>query len=364
MQRRFTEQNFALGSLNFPTPLNNFRTQFSATLPLYDAGQTGRKVREARLESEGVRHGAERTRQEVIFAVINAYFNELLAQEGIHVAETALRSTQEDLARAQTRQEQGEALLSDVLSARVQLAHAKEELIRARNGVAVAQAALDVAMGLPEDAPNQVQGSLVDVTFESGTLPDRQRRALAARPDYQQTLIGKETASNALGAARSEFLPTLNAFGSWEVDNESFAARGGNSWTAGATLNFNVFDGGARRARVAESHARQRQAEALRVQMASAIRLQVREAFLNVTAARERVDVSRESAARAQESLRILEDRYASGLASITEVLTAETAHTRAQRDFLNAAYDYRIAFSALELATGELARDSQAVTR
>jgi len=364
MQRQFTEQNFALGLLNFPPPLDNFRTQFAASLPLYDAGQNSRRVRDARLEAQEAQHGLERTRQQVIFGVINAYLNELLARESAGVAEASAKSTEEDLARAQTRQEQGQALLSDVLSARVHLAQAKEDLIRAGNDVAVAQAEFNVAMGLAEDAPNQVQGSLSEAIFQSGSLPDRQQRALAARADYQQVLIGKEKASNTLSKARAEFLPTINAFGSWEVDNQTFVARGGNSWAAGATLNFNLFDGGARRARVAESHARERQAEALRAQMASAIRLQVRQAFLNLTAARERVEVSRESASQSQESLRILADRYGSGLASITDVLAAETAHARARRDFLSSVYDYRIAFAGLELATGELAPDSQAIGR
>lgn len=363
-QRRFGPQNFEIGTLNFPLPLDNFQTLFAARAPLYDAGQTAHRVRDARLEAQAARHGLERTSQEVIFSVIRAYLNDSLAAESVRVAETSVASTEADLSRAQTRQAQGQALSSDVLSTIVQLAQAKEELISARNGAAIAQAGLDVAMGVPEDAPNQTQGPLSEAAFDRGTLAERQQQALTARPDYQQSLIGKEEAANGASMARADFLPTVNAFGSWEVDNETFASRGGNNWTAGATLNFNLFDGGARRARLAESHARERQAEALRDQLASAIRLQVREAFLNLTAAGERVEVSRQSASQAQESLRILQNRYEAGLETITDVLGAETAHARAQRDFLNALYDERIALATLELATGELAANSQSVVR
>jgi outer membrane protein TolC len=98
--------------------------------------------------------------------------------------------------------------------------------------------------------------------------------------------------------------------------------------------------------------------------MASAVRLQVREAFLNLNAALERVEVSRESAAQARESLRILQNRYETGLATITDLLRAETMRTSAEKSFLNAVFDYRIAFAALELATGELSPESQAVKR
>jgi len=363
-QRQFTAQDFELGALNYPPPIDNFRTQFAAAMPLYDAGQTSRQVRDARLDSQGAQRGAERTSQEVIYNVISAYLAQLLAQQSVGVAEASVKSTAEDLARAQARQGQGQALMSDVLSAQVQLAQANEELIRARNEAATAQASLDVAMGLPEDAPEQAQGPLRDTTFENGTLEDRQHRALDLRPDYQQALIGQEKAANATAGARAQFLPTLNIFGSWEQDNESFAAHGGNNWAAGATLNLNLFDGGARRAQLAETHARQRQAEALRTQMAAGIRLQVRQAYLNLTAARQRVDVSRDAASQAEESLTILRNRYQAGLATITDLLGAETAHARAQRSFLSAVYDYRIAYATLELATGELAPESAAVVR
>lgn len=364
MQRQFTAQNFTLGALNFPLPFDIFRTQIAAAMPLYDAGQTSRAVRNARLDSQDAQQGAARTRQEVVYGVINAYLGQVLARESVRVAEASVKSTGEDLKRAQARQQQGQALMSDVLSAQVQLAQAQSELIRAQNDFATAQATLDVAMGLPEDTPEQAQGPLSEADFDSGSLADRQQRALDLRPDYQQALIGKEKAGNAAAGARAQFLPTLSVFSSAEQDNETFAAHGGNNWTAGATLNFDLFDGGARRAQLAASHARERQAEALRIQMASGIRLAVREAFLNLNAARQRVQVSRDAASQAEDSLEILRNRYQAGLVTITDLLSGEAAHARAQRDYLGAVYDERIAYATLELATGELGPNSPAVVR
>jgi outer membrane protein TolC len=363
-QRQFTEENFELGFLNTPPPLNNFRTAFTASMPVWDAGKTRHEVREARLESESATKSGERTRQEVIFQAVQAYLHGLLARENVRVAEAAVAMTKADLARAQARQEQGLAVPSDLLSAQVQLAQAQDDLLRAQNTVALADAALNVAMGLPEDSPVAIAGRFSEASFEVGTLDERQQRALQARPDYQQVLIGKERASNGLRMARAEFLPKLDVFGSWEQDNQRFLARGGNNWLAGATITFNIFDGGAQRARLRESRARERQAEALRHQMASRVRFQVREAFLTLTTARDRVEVSRGAASQAEESLRIHQNRYEAGLATIAELLRAETARTAAEKNFLSAVFDYRLGYAALELATGELAADSQAVTR
>ena len=362
-ERQFTASDFGLGSLNTPRPLDIFRTQFSAALSLYDGGQTGRRVKDAKLSAQGAGENGQRTRQELIFNVVKSYSDELLARENVRVAEAAEKTAQSDLHRAQSRQDEGQAVPSDLLSAQVQLAQAQEDLLQAQNAADLAHAALNVAMGLPEDAATIIEPRLKETSFDAGALADRQQQALKMRPDLREAGLGVEHAANGQRMARAEFLPKVNAFSSWEEDNQTFLARGGNNWTVGASLNFNIFDGGANRARLAAAHYRQTQAQAQLEQMTAAVKLQVREAYLNLTTAGQRVDVSRQAQSQAEESLRIIQNRYEAGLATITDLLQIETTHTRAQKNYLNALFDYRLSYAALELATGELAPDSASVT-
>jgi outer membrane protein len=363
-ERQFTAGDSGLSFLNTPPPLDIFRTQFTAALPLYDAGQTGRRIKDAKLSAQGTGENSQRTRQEVIFNVVKAYTDELLARENALAAEAGVKSAQSDLHRAESRQEEGQAVPSDLLSAQVQLAQAQEDLLQAQNAADLAHAALNVAMGLSEDAATTIEPGLKESNFEPGALADRQQRALKSRPDLREAELGAERAANGSRMAHAEFLPKVNAFGSWEEDNETFLTRGGNNWTAGVSLNFNIFDGGANRARLAAAHYRQSQAKAQVEEMAAAVKLQVREAYLNLTTAQQRVEVSRQAQSEAEESLRIIQNRYEAGLATITDLLQVETAHTGAQKNYLNALFDYRLSYAALELATGELAADSPAVTQ
>jgi outer membrane protein TolC len=363
-QRQFTPGDFALSFLNAPPPLDIFRTQFAVALPLYDAGQTNRRIKDARLSAQAAGENGQRTRQEVVFKVVKAYTDELLAWENVRVAEAAVKTAQSDLHRIEDRQDEGLAVPSDLLSARVQLAQAQEDLLQARNAVDLAHAALNVAIGLPEDAATAIEPGLRETTFDAGALAERQQRALNSRPDFREAALGAERAANGQRMARAEFLPKVNVFSSWEEDNQTFAARGGNNWMAGVSLNFNIFDGGADRARMAAAGYRRSQARALVAQMAAAVKLQVREAYLNLTTAQQRVEVSREAQSEAEESLRIIQNRYEAGLATVTDLLRVETARTSAQKSYLNALFDYRLSYTALELATGELAPDSPAVTR
>jgi outer membrane protein TolC len=299
----------------------------------------------------------------LIFNVVKAYSDELLARETVRVMEAAEKTAQSDLHRTQSRQDEGQAVPSDLLSAQVQLAQAQEDLLQAQNAADLAHAALNVAMGLPEDAATIIESGLKETSFDAGALADRQQQALKMRPDLREAGLGVDHAANGQRMARAEFLPKVNAFSSWEEDNQTFLARGGNNWTVGASLNFNIFDGGANRARLAAAHYRQTQAQAQLEQMTAAVKLQVREAYLNLATARQRVDVSRQAQSQAEESLRILQNRYEAGLATITDLLQVETANTSAQKNYLNALFDYRLSYAALELATGELAPESASVT-
>ncbi|TAM84703.1 MAG: TolC family protein [Acidobacteria bacterium] len=363
-QRQFTAANFDLGFLNVPPPLDNFRTQFAASMSLYDFGRTSDRVRNARIEAQGGRSNVSRTEQNVVFDVIKAYLSGLLAREQIRVAEAAVAMAKADLQRAQAREQQGLAVASDVLSAQAQLAQAGEDLVRAQNAEAISLSVLNVAMGLPEDAPTQTDSKLATVQAPAEDLSSLQKQALKQRPDYHEAQLQAEQAGNSVSLARKEFLPRIDLMGSWELDNQTFASRGGNNWIAGATLTFNIFNGGARLAQIAQSRAYQQRAEAMRSQTESAVRLQVREAYLNLNAARQRVEVSRDAAAQAEESLRILQNRYGEGLATIMDVLRAETMRTSAQNNHLNAVYDLRLAVATLELATGALGPGSPAVTQ
>jgi outer membrane protein TolC len=72
----------------------------------------------------------------------------------------------------------------------------------------------------------------------------------------------------------------------------------------------------------------------------------------------------KDTTSQAAESLRITQNRYEEGLARITDLLRVETAKTAAEKNALNAIFDYRLSYAALELATGELSETSVAVNQ
>jgi outer membrane protein len=359
-QHQFGEQNFQIGPLNRPDFLNNFQSQVIADQTLYDAGRTKHAVRSAELAKDMTGEGGRRTQMEVIAGVIRSYCDALLGAEQFNVTSQAMRSAQADLVRAQAVRSAGMSTDVDVLSIRVHLASVREQQIRRTADLDVARAALNDALGLPLDTSHTLTTALTPLKLPGGPLADYERNALTERPEARQVKLATSLAENQAATARSNLLPQVGVHAAFEADRQRFYDRGGANWLVSIGLRWNLFNGFSDKARVEESKFALRQSEAEQERAGSAIRLQVRRAYADLRAADQRIEVTKASVAEAEESLRITQNRYQTGLSNVTDLLRTETAVLEARTRHLAAIHDQRIAAATLELAAGTLTADSE----
>jgi outer membrane protein TolC len=359
-QHQFGEQNFQVGPLNRPDFLNNFQSQISADQPLYDAGQTKHAVRSAESTKDMIREDGRRTQMEVIAGVIRAYYDALLGAEQLNVTSKAMRSAQADLERAQAVRSAGMSTDVDVLSIRVHLASVREQQIRRTADLDVARAALNDAIGLPLDAAHSLTTALAPLQLPDVVLADYEKNALSERPEARQVKLATGLAENQAATARSSLLPQVGVHAAFEADRQRFYDRGGANWLVSIGLRWNLFNGFSDKARIEESRSALRRSEAEQERAGSAIRLQVRRAYADLHAAAQRIEVAKASVAEAEESLRITQNRYETGLSNVTDLLRTETAVLEARTRHLAAIHDQRIAAAMLELAAGTLTADSE----
>ena len=359
-QHRFTMDNFQLGPLNRPDALNNFQSQLTVDQVLYDAGQTRSSVRMAELTHEMAGEESRRTGMEVIAGVVRAYYGATLAAENLRAAQEALRSAEADLKRAEAVRAAGMSTDADVLSIRVHLAQVKEQQIRRAADLDVARAALNDVLGQPLDTPYELASRLAAADTPDLPLEDLERKAGAERPEARAIRLAAGIAETQAQSARAALLPQVVLHSAVEADRQRFVTRGGANWTASVGLRWNLFDGGADKARIAEAGHALRRAEAERERAESAVRLQVRRAYADVRAAEQRIEVAKASVEMAEESLRITQNRYAAGLSNVTELLRNETALLETRTRYLAAVFDQRVAATMLELAAGTLGPESE----
>lgn len=359
-QHQFGAQDFQIGPLNRPDFMNNFQSQITADQPLYDAGQTKNARHSAELAKDLTKEDGRRTRLEIMAGVIHSYFDALLTAEQLKAVAQAMRSAQADLERAESVRSAGMATDADVLSVRVHLAGVKEQQIQGEANLSVARAALNDAMGLPLDTEHNLTTTLTELKLPGGALGDYEKNALSERPEARQLRLASSLAETQAAAARSGYLPQVGLHAAFEADRQNFYDKGGANWLVSIGLKWNLFNGYADKARIEESAAAVRQREAEQERANSSIRLQVRRAWADLRSSSERIEVSKASVAEAEESLRITQNRYETGMSNITDVLRTEAALLGARTRVLAAVHDQRIAAAMLELAAGTLNVDSE----
>ncbi len=362
-QQRFSTNDFALVQLNTPSPFGNFTTRFAGTWNLFDSFASWHGINRAREMNTAATHQLERTDQELLFRVIQSYYGVLLAAKQLEVAEQAEKTAKSIMDRSQVRFDAGLVVESDLLSAKVRLASREQDLIRARNNLALAHAQLSMAMGVPADSQYEPANPLAETKLDVAPLADAEQKALSTRPDLKRIEAQQSAQELSVAIAKSSFGPRLNAFAGWELDNPTFlAGGGGNNWVGGIELQIDLFQGGAKRAALARERANSEKIAALKQAAGDAVRLEVRQAYYDQDASRQQVEVARTAISQAQESLRINQDRYDGGLLTITDLLGAEEAARRSQADYWQAVFQYHISYANLELASGTLNLQSPVV--
>ena len=362
-QQRFTTADFALNSLNTPLPVGDFTTRFGGTWNLFDSFATWHGVNQARQMNEAAGHQLERTDQEIVFRVISSYYGVLLAAKQLEVAEQSAKTTRSIMDRSQARFDSGLVVESDLLMAKVRMAERQQEVIRDTNTLEEARAELNTAVGMPVESPFQLTEGLAERALPIPALQDVEKQALTNRPDLKSIASEQAAQRQSVAIAKSSFGPRVNAFADWEMDNPTLlAGGGGNNWLTGIEVQFDIFQGGAKRAELSRQRALEDKVAAMKQAASDAVRLEVRRAYYETDANRQQIEVARAAIAQAQESLRINQDRYDSGLTTITDLLSAEEAARRSQTDYWEAVYRFQTSYANLELASGSLNPQSPVV--
>ena len=352
-QRQFTQADFALNALNYPQPMGNLSTRFSGQWVAFDSFKTQREIHRADLFRESTTSSIKAVDQQIVFRVAAAYQQVLYAQREIAVAQHEQETAAALLSSVDQHVKAGLAVESDRMSAEVNVAARKEELIAAQGDLELAWAALREAMGAPELKATELK-PIEPHGFPQGTLEEEMGTAAKTRPDLIALGQAQAAQASAVGAAKSGFGPRVSAYGNWEEDRTSFAGSGGNNWVAGVQISVDILPFGKSAQLARESAAKQK----IDAQVAAAqqhLRLEVSQAHIHRQTAALQLETARAAMDQSAESLRILKNRYNAGLATITDLLRAEDAERQSQSNYWHTVYGNAMAYSELLYATGTL---------
>jgi outer membrane protein TolC len=333
-QRVVTAAAFDPARLNDPAAISNVQGGLVLEIPLFNADAYGalRSTRAAARASSAI---ADWTTITVRVNVVRAYYGAVLATEKVSMLVQARGAADAAVHQVQLMMQQGLVTRADVLQADVRATDVASQLIGARNDARSAKQQLAVLLGrtdgtlpvlptaLPADEAIRTLAALdTSAAAPSGTI--------ATRADVRAAREAVAAAEGDRTRATAMLLPRVNSFAryDWNAPNGLFA--GHKNWTVGVMASWALSSGGSELADIAGAKARAVSARASEQAVIAQVAADADATRRGVVVALERLDLAERAAMQSLEAHRLVDKRYGAGLATIAELLGAESSATGA----------------------------------
>lgn len=302
--------------------------------------------------------------QELILSVSQSYFDALLAQDSLSLAQLQKKAIGQQLEQAKANFDVGTATITDTreAEARHDLAVATE--IAAGNELEIKLRALERIIGKRPDALSSLGQALPLQQPEPADMDKWVEMAEQNNPGNQLKQAAVAIAQHELERARAGHQPTLDIVASYSDNSQSGGALGPfgtyvanetKTSAIGVQLNLPIFQGGATSSQIREALAN---LEKSRQDLEAGIRqsaLATREAYLGVTSGVAQVKALEQALISSQSSLDATQLGQEVGVRTNVDVLNAQQQLFSARRDLYKSRYAYLLNRLKLKAATGAL---------
>ena len=343
------------GLLNNPSVYTRAAAGATVSQLITDFGHTTNLVSGARLQARADEQNAVATKQDVLLAVDQAFYSSLQTHAVLQVAEQTVASRQllADQISALTRSKLRSDL--DLSFANVNLAQAKLLYLDALNNDKASMAALSAILGYPTLEAFELVNDADQLAPPPPEVDPLIAEAFAKRPEILALEFQSESDEKLHRAEHDQMYPAISAlaaFGDSPVRDDVIY---GPYAALGVNVEIPIFNGFLFSAKSREADLRAQATRQRLMDLRNRISRDVRTSWLAASTAFDRVNVSEQLLAQANQALELAQTRYKLGLSSIVELSQAQLQQTQADIGNAQAGYEYRLALSVLRYQTSGL---------
>ena len=340
------------GGLNNPIIYQRAAAGVVVSQLITDFGRTRNLGASASFAAKAEDQNAVATKEQVLLAVNQAFYNALQAHAVLSVA-------QQTVSARQTVADQVGALYQSKLKsqldfsfANVNLAQAKLLLLDAENNENAALATLSAILGYATARNFQLVEDTTPVTAPPGNVDELVSQAFVNRPEILSLGFQYQSATKFQIAERDLMLPNIRALGA--IGDTPVRNPVLSNWygAVGVNVEIPVFNGFLYAARSREASLRAQATQDRLRDLRDRISRDVRTSWLNANTAYQRLSVTQQLLDQANLALDLAQTRYKLGLCSIVELSQAQLQQTQAQISNVQAGSDYRLALAVLRYET------------
>jgi outer membrane protein TolC len=352
-QERFTQQDFAINSLNDPGSTYDFQTSFSFEQPIF-VKKAAVGLDMAKTEYAAGEEDQTRKKQELAQKVARTYLSVITAKQYVTVSEKALEDAREHTRIALMRYQNGLGLYSDTLRASTAVTEAEQRLVSAQKNMNVAKRVLGLLLGRDE---------AVETTAAAPDIPlmgiEYYTDSSLGRKDLKSLELRYENARNNVKLAESSYFPNIGIGGNYQLNdhNTPFGSEG-TSWTLLAFLRWDLFDGTKREHERSKAKLQVAETEEHLKGLKQAVSFKVYNAYLTVEESRKNAELSRSALKTAEEGTRLVTVRYERSLSPLVDLLDAQVSLDHARANVVARENEYLLSVIDLGYEAGTILKD------
>jgi len=260
------------------------------------------------------------------------YLRWLMAMRNQGIVDASVTLLNENLRVNDSLFRNGKITQDQVLRARAELLQVTQQSRDAQNLASQAQSYLNFLLNRPLDTSLENAEVAAGVTAATRALAELRQSAIENRPELAELAHLTRASEAQTSVAKSELWPTLSLGADAGIQGEEYEfGKGSNYSTVSLLLNWNLFDGGARRAAVRQANAAARRTQTQYDELMQQVQLEVQQSLdrLNTSADSLATAEARSEAARA--AFRIASRKRDEGVISQVEFIDARSSLTGAE---------------------------------
>ncbi len=364
----FNDQNVRyLGPTAFPAGNQRYNSNgysVNLTQPLFRM-QNWTAYTEAELQVAQAEAQFKLAEQDLILRVAQAYFDVLIAQDSVQLAEAQKTAITEQLEQAKRNFEVGSATITDTHEAQARYDLTVAQEIAAQNDLEIRRRALQQ---LINEMPKDIRHLGKEFKLESPQPADMEQWVNDAQLNNPQLAVAKaaaEIAEKEVTRNRGGHLPTVDLVASYAKSNANGSNFGVGSEVTGKSvgvqLNMPLYQGGAVSSRAREAEANRERAKEELENARRTVATQTRQAYLGVVSGIARVKALQQALTSSESVLEASKLGQEVGVRTNLDVLNAQQQVYATRRDLYQAEYNYLVSQLRLKAASGSLGEEDLA---
>lgn len=344
-QSRIAMEDFNPDFLNDPNGITDFAPRIELQQPIINMDMVYQK-KAGTIKTEALKIRQQRTKEYLRFELNKAYYMLQYSYKVLKTLENAKETTLANKEVIDHYFSNGLVQKSEVLYMEVRVNEIDSQIQFAKSNIQNASDYLFLLLN--EDGNNKIFKPTEELSYENEML-ETEITLDPNRKDLQAFEKSLEAYDWMIKSSKSKFLPSLNAFGSYEAHSHRPFESGGNGYMVGLQLSWNFFDGLKSKSEQQIYKADYQRAKVEIKQYTRQSELELKKAYRQISDSNFKIELAENALNQSKEAYRIRKNRYDQGLEKPADLLTAESLMAQKELELHQSIFEYNTALAYYE---------------